>query len=30
MELVLEPLYSKDDSKETLTWKWKPVQGARP
>lgn len=25
MELVLEPMYSKDDSKETLTWKWKPV-----
>ena len=25
MELVLEPMYSKDDSKETLTWKWKRV-----
>jgi uncharacterized OB-fold protein len=26
MELVLESLYSKDESKETLTWKWKPVR----
>ena len=25
MELILEPMYSKDDSKETLTWKWKRV-----
>ena len=25
MELVLEPMYTKDDTKETLTWKWKPV-----
>jgi len=25
MELVLEPMYSKDDTKQTLTWKWKPV-----
>jgi len=25
MELVLEPMYSKDSDRETMTWKWKPV-----
>jgi len=25
MELILEPLYSKEQDKEIMTWKWKPA-----